>query len=188
MKCPSCGALQEKPEPRCPQCKLTLQKLDIKFGIVPASSRYLSDRSEKLPREEVNKLRAALRLFQKKFPQSLFSILVTELPNNTSITEYAFWLANRSRFSTVETRFQENFNIVLVVDLTANAAALNVGYGLEPHIPEEDLRKVLDEFAEAFRQENDLAKALHVCIDSLTRHLRERAQTERRTRLEHSAT
>ena len=172
MKCPSCANALEKPVERCPHCKLSLQRLDMKFGLVPAHSRFLTDRTGKLPLDEMNDLRAALRLFHKKFPESLFSILVTELPPGTSVSEYAFWLGNRAKFSSVETKGNDNFHILMVVDLEGKAAALTVGYGLEPYVPEQDLQTVLNDFADGMR-DSGLAAGLHAAIDSLMRRLRE---------------
>lgn len=186
MKCPSCAAVLEKPEARCPQCRLSLQKLDMKFGLVPAHSRFLSDRTGRLPIEEMNQIRGQLRLFQKRFPQSLFSIFVTELPAGTSVTEYAFWLANRAKFGPIEKKHGENFNILMVVDVTARAAAITVGYGLELHVPEKELRNVLEEFAAAAR-DGDLAKGLRAVIDALTRTLREISAKARQSDLAETA-
>jgi len=170
MKCPSCAHPFDQAVERCPHCKLSLQRLDMKFGIVPAHSRFLSDRSGKLPIEEMTQLRAELRLFQKKFPQSLFSIFITELPRATSVTEYAFWLANRAKFSSGEKTLGENFNLLLVIDLAGSNAALTAGYGLERHVPEQDLKAVLDDLAAAMR-DGGLAAGLRASIESLTRRL-----------------
>lgn len=172
VKCPSCAAVLDGPVARCPHCKLSLQKLDMKFGLVPAHSRFLTDRTGTLPLDEMKQLRAALRLFNKKFPESLFSILISDLPAGTSVADYAFWLANRAKFSSVETKGGENFSILLVIDNTSRTAALTLGYGLEPHVSEEDLQAVLDELATGMREES-LAAGLRACIDSLTKRLRE---------------
>lgn len=172
MKCPSCLKPLEAPVPRCPECRLSLQRLDTKFGLVPAHSRFLTDRTGQLPLDEMNQLRAALRLFQKKFPQSLFSIFVMELARGTSVTEYAFWLANRAKFSSAEKTGGENFSLLLVIDLAGKAAALTVGYGLEPYVSEQDLKSILDDFANGMR-DGGLADGLRACIDSMTRRLRE---------------
>jgi uncharacterized membrane protein YgcG len=183
MKCPSCAAVLEAPGPRCPQCKLSLQKLDIKFGLVPAHSRYLTDRTGLLPLEEMKELRAELRLFEKKFPQAVFSILLTELPPGTSVAEYAFWLANRAKFGALQTRQSANYNILLVIDVAAKSAALTVGYGLERFVPEEELQHTLDDLARAVR-EDGLAAGLRACIESLTRRLRELSAKARTVELQ----
>jgi uncharacterized membrane protein YgcG len=172
MKCPSCAYVLAAPADRCSQCKFSLSRMDMKFGLVPAHSRFLTDRSGKLPLEEMEQLRAALRLFQKKFPQTLFSILLVELSPETPVAEYAFWLANRAKFGSVEKKLGDNFNLLLVIDLMTNSAALTIGYGLEPYVHESDLQQVLDALAAGVR-ERDLATGLRACIESLTQRLRE---------------
>jgi uncharacterized membrane protein YgcG len=171
MKCPSCAASLSAPLPRCPDCKLTLQRLDTKFGLVPRHSRYLSDRSGELTLAEMETLRESLRLFERKFPQSLFSVLITELEPGSSVSEYVFWMANRARFSTLQKTERDNFDILLVIDVTSNAAALTVGYGLEPYVPEEDLREALEALVKPVRH-GELAKAIQACVQVLTRKLR----------------
>ncbi len=146
--------------------------MDMKFGLIPAHSRFLTDRSGILALEDMEQLRAALRLFQKKFPQTLFSILITELQPGMSVAEYAFWLANRARFGGVDKALADNFNLLLVIDLIGNAAAFTIGYGLEPYIQESDLQDVLDELGTTIR-EHDLASGLRACIEFLTQRMRE---------------
>ncbi|MBA2623493.1 MAG: TPM domain-containing protein [Chthoniobacterales bacterium] len=172
MKCPSCAQPLAAPEARCPQCKVTLQKLDMKFGMVPRHSQFLTDRTDTLSLSEMKRLREALRRFEVMFPQSLFSVFVGELPAGTLVGEYAFWLMNRARFSSLERTLGENFNTLLVIDLHAQAAALMTGYGLESHLTEPDLQGVLEEFSAAMRGGN-LAAAIHAGMEGLSRRMRE---------------
>lgn len=171
MKCPSCGTPLAQPLPRCPECKLTLQRLDLKFGMVPRHSRYLSDRSGRLELSEMESIRAALRLFEKKFPQILFSVLLTEVPGGNAVNEYTFWLANRARFSSVEKIRGENYDLLLVIDVLTQAAALSAGYGLELYVSEEDLQAGLDAMAEALSK-GQWAPSIHACIEALIPRLR----------------
>ena len=174
MKCPSCQAVLETPQPRCPHCRFSLGKLDLRFGLVPAHSRLCTDRSGTLSLPDIKQIREQLRLFQKKFPQVLLSVFVNDFEPGTSVPEFAFWMANRARFTSSDRVRGENCNLLLVVDLTSGSAALTSGYGLEKHVPEEALQKALDEFASAAR-EADLAAAIRAAIASLTRQLRELA-------------
>src|SRR2546430_11831675 len=80
-----------------------------------------------------------LRLFERKFPQLLFSVLVANLGSRVLISEYAFWLINRARFSTLNAVGPKNFDLLLVVDPDLETAALIVGYGLEEYLSEHDL-------------------------------------------------
>lgn len=172
MKCPSCRTTVTAPVERCPSCKFALRKSDTKFGRPPLHSRYLTDRSGRLPLSEMAKLRGQLKIFEKKFPQSLFSVFVTELPPGTPVAEYAFWLANRARFSTVEAVGSENFDLLLVIDALAGTAAFTVGYGLEKYLQESDLEDILNAAALSFR-EGDLPGGILLCVDRTVQRMRE---------------
>jgi uncharacterized membrane protein YgcG len=178
MKCPSCRTTVTPPGERCPSCKFALRKADAKFGRPPWHSRYLTDRTGLLLLSEMPKLRGELALFEKKFPQSLFSVFITELSPDASVAEYAFWLANRGRFSSLEAVGSENFDLLLVIDAVAGAAAFTVGYGLEKYLQESDLEDILASAAPAFR-EGDLAGGILICIDRTVQRMREiSVQTE----------
>jgi uncharacterized membrane protein YgcG len=172
MKCPGCATPLAAPAPQCPNCKFTLRRLDAKFGAIPMHSRYLTDRSGRLPRAAIAKLRDALQLFERKFPQSLFSVFIIDLPPNAAVNEYAFWLANRARFSPIEAVGAENFDLLLVVDSAANTAAFTVGYGLEKYLSEDDLDDALTA-ALPDLWKGDLASGIRICIDWMTRRMRD---------------
>jgi uncharacterized membrane protein YgcG len=157
---------------RCPACKLSLQRLDVKFGMVPRHSRYLTDRSGRLPLNEMEQLRASLRLFEKKFPQILLSLFIDNFPPGTSASEFAFWLANRARFSSIEQQAGENFDLLLVLDLATGSAALTSGYGLEASVPERYLEEALEAMAGPLRQ-GDISGGVRALLEVLTRRLRE---------------
>ena len=170
MKCPACANRLDAPAPVCPTCKFTLRRLDTKFGTVPLHSRYLTDRASSLTVDEVKRLGKLLRRFEKKFPQSVFSVFVTDLPTGTSISEYTFWLANRARFGSVEAVGGENFDLLLVIESATRSAALTVGYGLEKFILEDDLSAALTAALPALRS-GELERGIQLCIEEMTRQL-----------------
>jgi uncharacterized membrane protein YgcG len=167
------------PEPRCPECRLTLQKLDLKFGLVPRHSRYLSDRAGKLDLGDMDAVREDLRLFERKFPQVLLSVFVTDLPAGTSVREYAFWLANRARFTPIQKSAAENFDMLLVIDLLGNNAALIASYGLEMVLPEADLDDALAELAKGMSG-GSVPDGIRACLKFLTKRVRQRSIEARR--------
>ena len=173
MKCPSCASTLATPEPRCPSCKLTLQALDVKFGALPRHAMYFTDRTDRVPLREMAAARRMLELFHRRFPQCVFSVFVADLPHGTAIGEYAFWLANRTPFSSVELVQGHNFDLLLLIDLSGRAAALNVGYGLEEHLRDEELQVALDAFTPAMR-DGDMLSGIQACLDSITEQLRAR--------------
>ena len=143
----------------------------MKFGMVPRHSRYLTDRTGRIATNEMAQMRAELRLFEKKFPQILLSVFVDEIRPGSSVTEFAFWLANRARFSSLEKKGGENFDLLLVIDLASKSAALTSGYGLERSVPEEDLQAALEALAGPLSA-GDPAGGVRAMLEALIRRLR----------------
>ncbi len=175
MKCPSCDSPLTAPAPQCPVCKLTLRRLDTKFGALPRHSRFLTDRSDTLPMRSIKELRQLLSLFVKKFPQSLFSVFVVSRVENGSIAEYTFWLANRARFNSLKAVGGENFDVLLGLDLQRRMAALQIGYGLEKHLTERDLKRALAHAASGFHV-GDLARGIRDCVSFVMERMRQAAK------------
>jgi uncharacterized membrane protein YgcG len=152
-----------------------LRQLDAKFGAVPRHTRYLSDRSGRMPLREIKKLRGLLRIFEKKFPQSLFSVFVTNGVPTGSISEYAFWLANRTGFSSIQAVAGENFDLLLGIDTETGMAALIIGYGLENYLTEDDLQAALAVAENAFRA-GDFPRGIRECVEFVMNRMREIAK------------
>ena len=121
---------------------------------------------------EIKKLRGLLQIFEKKFPQSLFSVFVINGVPNGSISEYVFWLANRTGFSSIEAVAGDNFDILLGIDTEAGTAALTIGYGLETYLTEDDLQTAIAVTENAFRV-GDFTRGIRECIESMTNRMRE---------------
>jgi uncharacterized membrane protein YgcG len=123
----------------------------------------------------ITDLRALLNLYRRKFPQSLFSVFVMGRVDNGTIAEFTFWLGNRARFSGVGAVGENNFDVLLGLDLHARAAALQIGYGLENYLTERDLERALARAAKAFSA-NDLPRAIRECIEFMMERMREVAR------------
>lgn len=172
MKCPSCRQLVAEPVARCPHCGITLHKLDLRFGVAPKHSGSLTDATHKLSKPDRRKLKTLLQLFHRKFPQSILSVLLTEAKPGTVISEYTFWLANRVRFGWVESKGANNFDLLLVVDVTSGAAGMTAGYGLERQLAEGDLEAALEAGRSAFA-EGEWATGIERCVNQLMERMRE---------------
>ena len=151
---------------------MTLRRLDMKFGALPLHSRFLTDRTGRLPLRALADIRDLLRLFNRKFPQSLFSVFVSGAVQGGTISEYTFWLANRARFSPLEAVEGENFDLLLGIDTHARAAALVIGYGLEHYVTERDLQRALAKSASAFYAE-DYVRGIRTCVKFMTNRMRD---------------
>lgn len=175
MRCPSCRARFPEAVPQCPHCKLTLRRLDSRFGAVPRHSRFVTDRSASLPLRDVRELRALLKLFHRKFPQSLFSVFIMPRTDGGTIGEFIFWLANRARFSSLEAQGGDNFDVLLGLDLQARTAALQIGYGLENYLQERDLERALAQASPGFAA-NDIPRGVRACVEFLIERMRDVAR------------
>ena len=154
----------------CPHCRLSLRKLDLRFGVAPKHFSRLTDGTLKLSSAERRKLRGLLELFSRKFPQTALSVFLAELPAGTAIGEYSFWLANRVRFSAIEAAAENNFDLLLVVNVNG-AACLTVGYGLEKFVPEEVLLAALKAAQPAF-EAKDWSGGIERCVAQLIEEMK----------------
>ena len=170
MKCPSCLGLLETATPKCPRCGLTMRRLDVKFGVVPHQLAFLTDRHGHLLAREARVLRLLLHSFHGRFPQSLFSVFLSEqLPG--PIGEYTFWMANRARLGSIEATGADNFDLLLGIDVDDRAAALAIGYGLEHYLTENDLERVLAAASGAFHA-GDFARGIRICLELVTEKMK----------------
>ena len=151
---------------------MTLRRLDMKFGALPLHSRFLTDRTGRLPLRALADIRDLLRLFNRKFPQSLFSVFVSGAVQGGTISEYTFWLANRARFSSLEAVEGENFDLLLGINTHARAAALVIGYGLEHYVAERDLQRALAKSTSAFHA-GDYVRGIRSCVEFMTNRMRD---------------
>ena len=171
MKCPSCGVPFAAPPAACPKCQLILTQLDPKFGLVPYCSRYLSDRAEKLTRREIAELRSLMRQFERKFPQVIFSVLLHNLGEHVQMSEYAFWMGNRSRVSNAHAVGPKNWDLLLIVDPKGKQAGIVAGYALEKYLTEQDLQEALD--AGVGFHSGALVRGIRECVEFMSTRLKD---------------
>lgn len=176
-KCPSCRRPVNGPAPSCPHCHVSLRKLDLKFGVAPKHLGSITDHEQILTSAERRRLTTLLALFQRRFPQTTFEVVIAESPASVSIGEYTFWLANRMRFSAIEAKGERNFDLLLVVNTTGESG-LSAGYGLENLIAEEDLHTVLEAGRPAFVGKR-WAEGIERCVQSLLERLRDLCRKEK---------
>lgn len=164
------------PLPACPFCGLTLEQLDVKFGALPRYLQFFTDRSNSLPLPEMNRTRALLALYYRKFPQSRFSTFVLPEVKGGTIAEYIFWLANRGRFNPEDPFAGNNFDLLLGIDLMTRTAVLVAGYGMENYLGAEALSAILAHGADKFRA-NDIIGGIRSCVEFTMEQLRQVAMT-----------
>lgn len=165
MRCPSCLTPATESLPECPQCRLSLAKLDRKFGTIPKHPRYLTDLGSLFELKEAAQLEKKIQAFERKFTGCYFSVVTTRLQPRMNPREYVFWLFNRCRFSPLEARLERNFSVVLFIDMNTGTAILTTGFGLEEHFPETELQEMVDKALPHFGRRDFLGGSLMILKD-----------------------
>lgn len=144
MRCPSCLTLVAEPVPECPACGMSLAKLDAKFKTIPRHLRFITDHIPLFSAEEHEALAKQIETLERRYVGLHVSLMTLELPPNTNLREYMFWLFNRCRFSPADAILAHNYSVVIVIDATSGTVFMSTGFGFEQWIQDEDLQAMLD--------------------------------------------
>jgi uncharacterized membrane protein YgcG len=143
MRCPACRQSITETEPACLQCGFSLAALASQMGIAPQLTRPVADVDNVLSATERRTMTKAVQQLEQRFPDISGVVVITEIPANLTPEIYAFWLFNRtSLFSEVE-KGGNNHGMLLLLDAMSPRAAVMIGYGLEPLLPETTLELCL---------------------------------------------
>ncbi len=165
MNCPSCLNTLFADAEECPACGFSLAVAATRFGAVPRYGVHVTDTTyEELTNHDFNRIKARCESFEKKFPESRFSVFITRLLPGQSAREYAFYVFNRCQFTRMTDKLGKNFGLLLLINMTARETSLMAGYGLESMLSEEALEKILDAGTVKFRAGKLAAGAL-LCIN-----------------------
>ncbi len=136
MRCPACRQPITETEASCRQCGFTMEALAAQMGIAPQLTRPVADLGGVLSASEHRTMARAVQLMEQRFPDISGAVVISEIPAHLTPELYAFWLFNRtSLFSAVE-KGGNNHGVLLLLDSQSTRAAVMIGYGLEPLVPE----------------------------------------------------
>ncbi|MCB1226896.1 MAG: hypothetical protein KDK99_13855 [Verrucomicrobiales bacterium] len=145
MFCPSCQQAVAEASEVCPACQFSLARADAVFGSQGLVKEGVHDASRLLTRGQRRRLEERLGAFQARFPEISPSLLLEVCPANAArhARPYLFWLFNRGNLCGPMERGGKNQRFILWLDPESGALRLMLGYGLEPWLPEEELRAAL---------------------------------------------
>ncbi|MDI1314246.1 TPM domain-containing protein [Prosthecobacter sp.] len=131
MKCPRCQANVRSEQTTCSACGFSATLLHSYLGNQWVRLERITDAAHCLRLEDTRRLEIILDDFERSFPQAFFAIYLGALPNNLNVAELGFWLLNQGAFNTHSVNRRNDFGIVLVVDPSAQTAAITLGYAIE---------------------------------------------------------
>ncbi|MBT8043939.1 MAG: TPM domain-containing protein [Verrucomicrobiae bacterium] len=166
MQCPYCRARLTETSKECPSCQLSLHSATALLGPVPQFAKGLSDALGVLDKGATKKIRAALGLLTRRFPQVEMHVLLQKFDRQYPISTHLFWLFNKGGFCASDRKGGKNHSILLGIDPKQGRVGLIVGYGLEPFLPKKALDHTLEK-AQPSLGGGDLSGAILTVIDSL---------------------
>ncbi|HEY5895656.1 MAG TPA: TPM domain-containing protein [Chthoniobacterales bacterium] len=171
MRCPSCLTPAAEPVSECPACGMSLAKLDAKYKTVPRHLRFITDHVSLFSGEEHQALAHQIKALEKLYLGLHVTLMTLELPPNTNLREYMFWLFNRCRFSPIDAKLNRNYSVVIVIDVTSGTAFMSTGFGFEQWLQDEDLQAILDPAIPHFKK-NQMAAGCKTIFDRLAARIR----------------
>ena len=144
MECPYCKEPGYGAVELCAGCGFSLGEAKRLFGVPAALHPGVSDQDALFSKKAIRTLTSAVKTFERKFPQSQFSVVTSRNPSaRMPLRVYAFWVFNMSGICKGLNKGGLNHDLLLMIDNEKGEASLTIGYGLEPFIPTGKLDKIL---------------------------------------------
>ncbi|WP_221285099.1 TPM domain-containing protein [Haloferula luteola] len=141
--CPACGhRLDGFEDFQCPSCQFTGSDSLRWFPFQAPALERISDHTHRLTRSEYQKIDSAITAFERKFPQFALAFVSVDLPPNTSLRVFAFWLLNASPCADSHAEARRSWTILLVAS-TSGEWALAPGYSAEAWLDARDWQTLL---------------------------------------------
>ncbi len=164
--CPYCRKAILEDSPSCPSCSLTIEGATKILGPVPLLNRGITDLTDSLSVKERKKVNRQLRRFESTLPGSELNILIKEFDPKYSLSTHLFWLFNTAGLSPEEKSQSNNQDLLLGIDPIHGHVAITVGYGLEPFLNADSMKRALEE-ARPFLEKGEYLNAINFIIQSL---------------------
>ena len=143
VTCPGCHRVLPAPADQCPCCAYNAWTCVDHFPYSPPPLDRYIDVENRLSNEDRARLDRVINAVESDLPQvRLFVCLVKLLPG-TDVRECGFWMLNASVPRDDEEAGHRPWSVLLLIDLRAFAASATVGYGLDPHVSDTQLRAAL---------------------------------------------
>lgn len=175
VRCPACRTPAIETDVACRQCGFSLEAADRAFGIPPHLTPPLADLAGVLGAFERKRALRVIQQVERRFPQLTIAAVLTEVPEQTPLSTYAFWLFNRGQLTSAVEKGGDNRLVMLLIDTGAAQAATMLGYGLEPFVQETRLQSCLQAARQALLRGHH-GQAIEAFTRELDRQLSEVCQ------------
>jgi len=150
VACPSCHAKLEREARWCESCGFTGARSLEMFGDSPPPLLPLLDVADLWNEKQQRKIEAAVKIFNKRFPQINWRICAVALGPGVSLPMFGFWLMNVCPLMPDETAADREWTVLLLVNANSGQASVTTGYSAEVWLSDEMWDNALAETADPF--------------------------------------
>lgn len=144
---------------------------DRAYGVPPALHKPVTDPRRTLSGFARRRVLRKVAQLEHRYPQLELAVLLLDVPKQTPMSAYAFWLFNRGQLSSAVEKGGENRLVMLLIDLESERAAAMTGYGLEPFLHQRQLEMCVTRFTQLATR-GGLAEAIDGFLSELEVQLR----------------
>lgn len=154
---------------------MDLEKLANALGPVPVVFGGISDGSQIFNRTDTKKIKKLVDRYQRTFPQSRLHVVSRIFDQKVELPVIIFWVFNRAGLSQESAKQGNNRDIVILIEPNRRQAAMMVGYGLEPFLPQQALDRIIEQ-AQPYFSSEDYCEGLTIAVERLTELLKSVSQ------------
>lgn len=152
VTCPSCQIRIDRDTKWCEACGFTGSKSMEMFGDTPPPLLPILDVVDLWTPKEQKKITAAVKAFNKRFPQIKWRICAVMLGAEVSLPVFGFWLLNVCPLNDGETDEDREWTVLLLVDGKTGNTSITTGYRAEVWLSDDDWSAALAEASSSLRQ------------------------------------
>ena len=141
--CPSCAGTVGDGAQRCPSCGFTGGDTISMFSDEAPPLLPVLDAAGIWTEREVRSIEDAREKVRRRFPQIQWRVCTVDLPEETKLSVFGFWLLNAAEKYVGETDDDRAWTILLLLNVATGHAAVVPGYAAERCLEDADLRKIL---------------------------------------------
>lgn len=150
--CPACGGPLKSGAQWCPACDFTGGDTMTMFSDFPPPLLPILDAVGALSESDVRSVGAARDNLRRRFPQFHWRICIVDLPSDTSLPLFGFWLLNACPLDGSETIEDRAWTVLLLINAASGQAAAIPGYAAEPYVSDDEWKSILTTMAEPWQQ------------------------------------
>lgn len=163
--CPACQTQFDAAD-RCPNCQFTGSDTMRMFAGAPPEITTVNDQADLFDSAALKTIERSRKRLAKRFPQFRWRLCTTNLPAETNLRLYGFWMLNVAPIRPDESESDRQWTVLLLINAAANRAAVVPGYAAEPWLGNDQWDKALARMVPAWKVE-DFGKAVAEYYDAV---------------------